>query len=103
MPSSSLIDPVVGHLADLVLWEAELATGSAAADPLQVVSPVVARLAQLPDPRRPCGRRHPLLMILVLTACATLVTGNDGVTAIRQWAARTRRTSCTVSEPAVTR
>jgi hypothetical protein len=28
-------------------------------------------------------------VILVLTACATLVTGNDGLTAIRQWAART--------------
>ncbi|MEV0214001.1 transposase family protein [Micromonospora sp. NPDC050695] len=28
-------------------------------------------------------------MILVLTACATLVAGNDSVTAIRQWAART--------------
>jgi hypothetical protein len=87
--SSSLIDPVVGHLADLALWEAELAADPAAADPLQVVSPLVARLAQAPDPRRPRGRRHPLLVILVLTACATLVTGNDGLTAIRQWAART--------------
>jgi hypothetical protein len=35
------------------------------------------------------GGAVPLLMILALTACATLVTGNDGVTAIRQWAART--------------
>jgi hypothetical protein len=43
----------------------------------------------VPDPRRLRGLRHPLLVILVLTACATLVVGNDGVTAIRQWAART--------------
>lgn len=87
MTSSSLIDPVVDHLADLALWEAELTV--VAADPLQVVSPLVARLAQVPDPRRLRGLRHPLLVILVLTACATLVVGNDGLTAIRQWAART--------------
>ena len=30
-----------------------------------------------------------MLVILVLTTCATLVVGNDSVTAIRQWAART--------------
>jgi len=87
--SSSPIDPVVDHLADLALWEAELATDPAAADPLQMVSPLIARLQQVPDPRRLRGLRHPLLVILVLTACATLVAGNDGVTAIRQWAART--------------
>jgi predicted transposase YbfD/YdcC len=87
--SSSLIDPVVDHLADLALWEAELAADPGAVDPLTMVSPLVARLAQVPDPRRLRGLRHPLLVILVLTACATLVTGNDGMTAIRQWAART--------------
>jgi len=87
--SSSLIDPVVGHLADLALWEAELAAGRTTADPLVVVSPLVARLGQVSDPRRLRGLRHPLPVILVLTACATLVTGNDGLTAIRQWAART--------------
>jgi len=87
--SSSLIDPVVDHLADLALWEAELATDQGALDPLVVVSALVARLAQVPDPRRLRGLRHPLLVILVLTACATLVTGNDGLTAIRQWAAGT--------------
>ncbi|MGH7511072.1 MAG: ISAs1 family transposase [Gemmatimonadales bacterium] len=89
MSSSSLIDPVVDHLADLALWEAELVEDSGGADPLSVASPLVARLRQVPDPRRLRGLRHPLLVILVLTACATLVAGNDGVTAIRQWAART--------------
>ncbi len=94
MLSSSPISPVVDHLADLALWEAELAAGlpaaqAVAADPLSVASPLLERLRQVPDPRRGRGLRHPLLVILVLTACATLVAGNDGVTAIRQWAART--------------
>jgi len=87
--SSSLIDPVVDHLADLALWEAELAADPAPADPLWLVSPLVARLARVPDPRRLRGLRHRLLVILVLTACATLVAGNDSLTAIRQWASRT--------------
>ncbi|MFV2085273.1 ISAs1 family transposase [Micromonospora sp. LOL_021] len=73
----------------MALWEAELAADVAAADPLQVVSPLVTRLAQVPDPRRLRGLHHPLLVILVLTACATLVAGNDSLAAIRQWAART--------------
>jgi hypothetical protein len=51
--SSFLIDPVVDHLADLALWEVELAANPAAADPLAVVSPLTERLAQVPDPRRP--------------------------------------------------
>ncbi|MGI5182525.1 ISAs1 family transposase [Dactylosporangium sp. CA-152071] len=89
MSSSSLIDPVVGHLADLALWEAELAADRDGVDPLSVASPLVQRLRQVPDPRRLRGLRHPLLVVLVLTACATLVAGNDCVTAIRQWAART--------------
>ena len=89
MSSSSLIDPVVDHLADLALWEAELVAEPDGADPLSVAPALVQRLRQVPDPRRLRGLRHPLLVILVLTACATLVAGNDGVTAIRQWAART--------------
>ncbi|GAA2532006.1 ISAs1 family transposase [Pilimelia columellifera] len=94
MSSSSPINHVVDHLADLAMWEAELAVDPAGvdavpADPLSVVSSLFDRLAQVPDPRRLRGLRHPLLAILVLTACATLVAGNDGVTAIRQWAART--------------
>jgi predicted transposase YbfD/YdcC len=87
--SSSPISPVVDHLADLALWEAELAASSVAADPLPVASSLLDRLRQVPDPRRLRGLRHPLLVILVLTACATLVVGNDSVTAIRQWAAGT--------------
>jgi DDE_Tnp_1-associated len=82
--SSSPIGPVVDHLADLALWEAELAV-----DPLSVASSLLERLRQVPDPRRLRGLRHPLLVILVLTACATLVVGNDSVAAIRQWAAGT--------------
>jgi predicted transposase YbfD/YdcC len=92
--SSSPISPVVDHLADLALWEAELAADCAggdavAADLLSVASSLLDRLRQVPDPRRLRGLRHPLLVILVLTACATLVVGNDSVTAIRQWAAGT--------------
>jgi len=85
---SSPISPVVDHLADLALWEAELAADPLS-DPLSVASSLLDRLRQVPDPRRLRGLRHPLLVILVLTACATLVVGNDSVTAIRQWAART--------------
>jgi DDE_Tnp_1-associated/Transposase DDE domain len=81
---SSPISPVVDHLADLAMWEAELA-----ADPQVMASSLAARLAQVPDPRDPRGRRHPLVVILVLTACATLVVGNDCVSAIWQWAAGT--------------
>jgi len=80
---SSPISPVVDHLADLALWEAELA-----ADP-QAASSLAMRLAQVPDPRDPRGRRHPLVVVLALTACATLVVGNDCVTAIWQWASGT--------------
>lgn len=89
MSSSSLIDPVVDHLADLALWEAELAADRGGDDPLSLASSLLQRLRQVPDPRRLRGLRHPLLVILVLTACATLVAGNDSLTAIRQWAART--------------
>jgi hypothetical protein len=71
------------------LWEAELAVDPGGVDPLSAASSLLDRLAQVPDPRRLRGLRHPLLVILVLTACATLVAGNDSVTAIRQWAART--------------
>jgi predicted transposase YbfD/YdcC len=54
-----------------------------------VMSALLTRLTLVPDRRACRGRRHPLLVVLVLTACATLVAGNDGVAAIWQWAART--------------
>jgi predicted transposase YbfD/YdcC len=47
----------------------------------------VARLSQVQDLRRSKGLRHPLVLILALAACATLVVGSDSVTAIWQWAA----------------
>ena len=84
MSVSSPIAPAVDHLADLAMWEAELAAG-----PQATASSLAMRLAQVPDPRDPRGRRHPLVVVLVLTACATLVVGNDCVTAIWQWAAGT--------------
>jgi DDE_Tnp_1-associated len=92
--SSSPISPVVDHLADLALREAELAVATVTADAvaldsLSVAFSLLERLRQVPDPRRVRGLRHPLLVILVLTACATLVVGNDSVSAIRLWAART--------------
>jgi predicted transposase YbfD/YdcC len=82
VPVSSPISPVVDHLADLALWEAELA-----GDPPGMALSLAGRLAGVPDPRKPRGRRHRLVVVLVLTACATLVVGNDCVTAIWQWAA----------------
>lgn len=81
---ASPISPAARPLADLALWEAELA-----ADPQLVASALAERLAAVPDPRAVRGRRHPLVVILVLTACATLVVGNDSVAAISQWAAGT--------------
>lgn len=82
MSVSSPISPVLDQLTDLALWEAELA-----ADPVAVMSSLVGRLERVPDRRARRGRRHPLLVIVVLTACATLVVGNDSVAAIWQWAA----------------
>lgn len=43
-------------------------------------------MGQIPDPRKPKGRRHPLISILAMAACATL-TGARGFEAIAQWAA----------------
>jgi hypothetical protein len=73
----------LGQLADLALWEAELA-----ADPAGVESALVSRLRQVPDRRARRGLRHPLAAILTLAACTTLVVGGDSVAAIWQWAAR---------------
>jgi predicted transposase YbfD/YdcC len=78
-PSKSPLDQLAG------LAERELAS---AADPAQGLSALVARLSKVPDLRGRRGRRHPLVVVLALAACATLVVGGDSVTAIWQWAAR---------------
>ena len=78
-PSKSVLD----QLADWARWESELNP-----DPAGVESALVARLSQVRELRRRRGLRHRLVVILVLAACATLVTGSDSVTAIWQWAAR---------------
>jgi predicted transposase YbfD/YdcC len=75
--------PVLDQLSDWARWEAELG-----ADPAEAESALVARLLQVRDLRRRRGLRHRLVLILALTACATLVVGSDSVTAIWQWAAR---------------
>lgn len=82
MSSSSQISPCFSQLADLALWESELTSG-----PVGVESVLMRRFAQIPDQRSVC--RHPLVVVLTLVACATLVIGGDSVTAIWQWAART--------------
>jgi predicted transposase YbfD/YdcC len=77
--------PTVGldHLADLAQWEAELA-----GDPAKTESALFTRLSMVPDPRQRRGLRHPLVVVLALSACATLVVGGDSIAAIWQWAAR---------------
>jgi predicted transposase YbfD/YdcC len=80
--ASCLSKPVLDQLADWARWEAELDV-----DPAGAESALVARLSQVPDLRRRRGLRHRLVLILVLTACATLVVGSDSVAAIWQWAA----------------
>ncbi|WP_405084213.1 transposase family protein [Microbispora sp. NBC_01389] len=79
-----LISCRLDQLADLATGEAELATDPAATEPA-----LVGRLSKVPGRRSHRGRRHPLVVILALTACATLVVGGDSTTAIWQWAAGT--------------
>ena len=79
-PPKSPLDQLAG------LAERELAS---ALDSAQAQSALVARLSRVPDLRRRRGLRHPLVVVLALAACATLVVGGDSVTAIWQWAART--------------
>jgi hypothetical protein len=88
VPVSSLIPPAVGQLTDLVLGEDELAT-----DPTTVESALVSRLRRVPDRRAKRGRRHALVVILTLTACATLVVDGDSMAAIWQWAVRAPQTN----------
>jgi predicted transposase YbfD/YdcC len=77
------MSPVLDQLADLAQWDAQLSS-----DPVLLASSLVGRLSQVPDRRRRRGLRHSLLVVLVLSACATLVVGGDSVAAIWQWAAR---------------
>jgi predicted transposase YbfD/YdcC len=78
-PPKSPLDQLAG------LAERELGS---AADSVEAESALVARLSKVPDLRQRRGRRHPLVVVLALAACATLVVGGDSVTAIWQWAAR---------------
>jgi hypothetical protein len=73
-------------LADRARWESELDPDRVGVEPA-----LVARLSKVPDLRRRRAVRHRLVVIVVLAACATSVTGSDSVTAIWQWAARTRQ------------
>jgi DDE_Tnp_1-associated len=77
--ASCLSKPVLDQLADWARWEADLSVG-----PGEAESALVARLSQVRDLRRRRGLRHRLVLILALTACATLVVGSDSMTAIRQ-------------------
>ena len=73
-PSSSLIDPVLGHLAGLACDGAEDRPG------------LLAVLARVADPRHRRGVRHRLVVILSLAVCAVLA-GARSFTAIAEWAA----------------
>ena len=92
-PPKSPLDQLAG------LAERELAS---AVDPAQAQSALVVRLSKVPDLRRRRGRRHPLVVVLALAACATLVVGGDSVTAIWQWAARVSQEKLGRLKPAAT-
>jgi predicted transposase YbfD/YdcC len=72
-PTSSPIDPAIGHLAAL----AEGAEG---------LPGVLAMLARVADPRHRRGVRYRLVVILGLAVCAVLA-GARSFTAIAEWAA----------------
>ena len=73
-PSSSLINPVLGHLVDLACERAEDRPG------------LLAVVARVTDPRHRRGVRHQLVVILGLVVCAVLA-GARSFTAIAEWAA----------------
>jgi len=64
-------------------------TQLAHADPLRASRRphLLASLATIGDPRRPSGRRHPLVAILAIAAA--VLTGARSITAIAEWAADT--------------
>jgi DDE_Tnp_1-associated len=83
--SSSLsISPVLGQLAELAECDVQVVSGAVGPS-----SSLLTRLREVVDRRKRRGRRHELVVILALAACATLVVGNDSVSAIRQWAVGT--------------
>jgi predicted transposase YbfD/YdcC len=73
-PSSSLIDPAIGHLVEL------------AGDAAKQQPGLLALLARVADPRHRRGVRHQLTVILGLAVCAVLA-GARSFTAIAEWAA----------------
>jgi DDE_Tnp_1-associated/Transposase DDE domain len=73
-PSSSPIDPAIGHLAGLA--------EDAGNDP----PGLLAVLAKVTDPRCRRGVRHQLAVVLALAVCAVLA-GARSFTAIAEWAA----------------
>jgi predicted transposase YbfD/YdcC len=73
-PSSSPIDPALGHLADLAMDAAEDRPG------------LLVMLAKVADPRHRRGVRYRLAVILGLAVCAVLA-GARSFTAIAEWAA----------------
>ncbi|WP_405689401.1 transposase family protein [Streptomyces sp. NBC_01185] len=48
------------------------------------ISGLLERLAQVPDPRDPCGVGHALVVVLALTVCAVLA-GATSLLAISEW------------------
>jgi DDE_Tnp_1-associated len=76
--------------ADPSSWIPAALTQLAHADPLGPADGphLLAYLATIGDPRRPSGRRHPLVAILAMAAAAVL-TGARSLTAIAEWAADT--------------
>lgn len=84
MSLSSSVSPVLGQLGELAREDAQVGAG-----PVVPTSSLLTRLSKVVDRRKRRGRRHDLVVILVLAACATLVVGNDSVAAVWQWAAGT--------------
>jgi predicted transposase YbfD/YdcC len=84
VPTSLSISPALDQLADLARWDEELVS-----DRTLPTTSLVKRLSRVPDRRKRQGLRHELLVVLVLAACATLVVGNDSMSAIWQWSAQT--------------
>ena len=73
-PSSSPIDPAIGHLVEV------------AADATKDQPGLLGVLARVADPRHRRGVRHKLAAILGLALCA-VVAGARSFTAIAEWAA----------------